>query len=121
MIDKPMEIISRQAVGAGTLGGRVSGDAKAMMLYEANKRSMAVSYLLWFFLGGLGGHRFYNGRTGTAVTQLLLTIFGVLLLFAFGLGIVLLIPLWIWVIVDAFLIPGWINLHNNTLASTLGS
>ena len=47
--------------------GSVSGDARAMMLFEANRKSMAVSYILWIFVGVFGGHRFYNGRIGTAV------------------------------------------------------
>ena len=68
----------------------------------------------------LGGHRFYNGRTGSAVTQLLMWLFGVMLLAAFGLGLLLLIPLGIWLLVDAFLIPGWVNAHNNALAQQLG-
>ncbi|WP_342621698.1 NINE protein, partial [Pseudomonas aeruginosa] len=25
-----------------------------------------TAYLLWFFLGGFGAHRFYLGKTGTA-------------------------------------------------------
>ena len=98
----------------------VSGDARAMMLYEANKRSVAVSYILWLFLGVLGAHRFYNGRTATAVTQLLMWIFGIMLVSALGLGLVLLIPLGLWLLLDAFLIPGWVNGHNNALAEELG-
>jgi TM2 domain-containing membrane protein YozV len=98
----------------------VSNDARAMMMFEANKKSVVVAYLLWFFVGSLGGHRFYLSKIGSAVAQLLLTIFGVLLLFAFGLGVVLLIPVWIWVLVDAFLIPGWIRVQNSMLASQLG-
>ena len=99
---------------------RISPDARAMMMFEANRKSMAASYVLWVFLGFLGGHRFYNGRTGTAVAQLVMWIFGFLLLGAFGLGLVLLIPLGIWVLVDAFLIPGWVTTHNTELAQQLG-
>jgi len=98
----------------------VSGDARAMMLFEANRKSMAVSYLLWFFVGVFGGHRFYNGRTGTAVTQLLMWIFGAMLVSVFGLGLLLLVPLGLWLLLDAFLIPGWVNDHNNLLARELG-
>lgn len=98
----------------------VSGDAQAMMMFEANKKSIAVSYVLWVFLGGFGGHRFYNGKTGSAVAQLLLTIFGILFLAAYGLGLLLLVPTGIWVLVDAFLIPGWIRNHNSLLAMQLG-
>ncbi len=97
----------------------VSGDARAMMMFEANKKSMGVSYLLWFFLGGFGGHRFYNGKTGSAVAQLLMTIFGIILLAAWGLGALLLIPVWIWWLVDAFLIPGWVRAQNMLLATQL--
>jgi TM2 domain-containing membrane protein YozV len=96
-----------------------SGDLKTMIVYDNNKKSMAVSYLLWFFLGGFGGHRFYNGRTGSAVAILLLNLFGILLAFV-GVGVLLLVPAWIWVLVDAFLIPGWVRSHNNLLAHQLG-
>jgi len=97
----------------------VSSDARAMMMYEANKKSMAVSYLLWFFLGGFGGHRFYNGKTGSAVAQLLLTIVGVLTTFVV-IGFALLAAVGIWWLVDAFLIPGWIRTQNSLLAAQLG-
>ena len=99
---------------------RISSDARALMLYNSNSRSMGLSYVLWIFLGGLGGHRFYNGKTGSAVAQLLMSIFGWLLLAA-GIGLALLVPLGIWVLVDAFLIPGWIRDHNNALALQLGA
>ena len=53
---------------------------QAEMLIEqkvANaQKSTGVAYLLWFFLGGFGGHRFYLGKTGTAVAQLIITIVG---------------------------------------------
>ena len=100
---------------------RISNDARAILLYNSNSKSMGVSYVLWFFLGGLGGHRFYNGKTGSAVAQLLMTIMGWVLLAAAGIGLVLLIPLGIWVLVDAFLIPGWIRAHNSALALQLGA
>ena len=99
---------------------RASADARALMLFEANRKSMTVSYLLWLFLGVLGGHRFYSGRTGTAVIQLLMWIFGVMSVSALGLGFLLLIPLGLWLLLDAFLIPGWVNAHNTALAEELG-
>ncbi|MDG2514463.1 TM2 domain-containing protein [Sphingobium yanoikuyae] len=57
----------------GSSGG---SNARQQMLYDANKKSVGVAYLLWFFLGGFGGHRFYLGQTGTAVAQLALLIIG---------------------------------------------
>lgn len=94
--------------------------AAQTMLYDANKKSVGVAYLLWFFLGGLGGHRFYAGKTGTAIAILALTIVGGLLAFA-GVGLFLLAIAGIWVLVDAFLIPGWIRNKNTLLATTLSS
>lgn len=57
--------------------------------------STAVAYLLWFFLGWIGGHRYYLGRPGSAVVQFLTVLM-------FGVGL-------IWVLIDAFLIPGMIR------------
>jgi len=72
-------------------------DARQLMLVDSEVRnagkSMFVAYVLWYFLGMFGGHRFYMKKTGSAVAQLILTItlIGVLVTF-------------IWWIVDAFLV-----------------
>lgn len=34
-------------------------------------KSVTTAYLLWFFLGLFGGHRFYLGKTGSGVLFLL--------------------------------------------------
>lgn len=85
-------------------------DVRAHMMYDANKKSVGASYLLWFFLGGLGVHRFYLNQTGTGVAQLLLGLLGWLPLF---LGWVV---LGIWLIVDLFLIPGMAADENMKMA-----
>jgi len=90
--------------------GGLSSDARAMMLFEANKKTAVVAYLLWFFVGLFGGHNFYLKRTGVAVTQLILS-----------LTIVGMLVTVIWVLVDAFLIPGWVRNQNNLLALQLGA
>jgi len=97
----------------------ISSDTRAMMLYEANKKSIVVAYLLWLIFGGAGGHRFYAGKIGSAIAQLLLLIFGVILTFVL-VGYVILSGLYIWVLIDAFLIPGWIRKQNSLLAMQLG-
>ncbi len=56
--------------------------------------SVAAAYLLWFFLGILSAHRFYLGRPGSAILQILL--FFVLVGF-------------LWLLVDLFLIPGMVR------------
>jgi TM2 domain-containing membrane protein YozV len=91
-------------------GGGLSHDTRVLLLYEANKKTALVAYLLWFFLGLFGAHNFYLERTGVAVAQLILSLT--------LLGMVITI---IWVIVDAFLIPGWVRRQNNLLATQLGA
>ena len=88
----------------------LSHDTRAMMLFEANKKTALVAYILWFFLGLFGGHNFYLKRTGVAVAQLILSITVI--------GMVITI---FWVFVDAFLIPGWVRRQNNLLAAELGA
>ena len=43
-----------------------------LMLYDANKKSLFVAYLLWCFLGWFGAHRFYLKRAAPAVVMLIL-------------------------------------------------
>lgn len=88
----------------------VLASARAHMMYDANKKSQGVAYLLCIFFGGLGAHRFYLGRTGTGAAQLVLWLLGWITLF------VAWIPLGIWVIVDLFLIPGIARQKNMELA-----
>ncbi|PVM85814.1 NINE protein [Caulobacter endophyticus] len=96
----------------------LSADTQALMAFEASKKSTGVTYLLWFLLGGLGGHRFYLGRTGSAVGQLVLNIFSWMTIW-FGLGFFTLAALGVWLIVDIFLIPGMAQEHNAALMKRL--
>jgi len=90
--------------------GGLSNDTRALMLFEANKKTALVANILWFFLGLFGTHNFYLGRIGVAVAQLILSLILVGLVITF-----------VWVIVDAFLIPGWVRRQNNLLAAQLGA
>lgn len=94
------------------------GDAAKLMMFEAQKKSMGVSYVLWFFLGGLGAHRFYLGRTGSAVGMLVLFFMSLLLVLVY-IGLLGFLALWVWQIVDAFLIPGIVREYNMQLAHAL--
>lgn len=84
------------------------------MVYEANRKDVLVAYLLWFFLPWVGAHRFYLGRPGSAVAQLVLAICGGLLLIVF-VGFLMWAALGVWILVDAVLIPGMVREHNLSL------
>ncbi|HWF76760.1 MAG TPA: NINE protein [Caulobacteraceae bacterium] len=87
-------------------------DTQQLQLIEqrvANDAPNAVvAYLLWFFLGLLGGHRFYLGRAGSGIVILLLTIFVI--------GLFISIP---WVLIDAFLIPGMMRQKRDEIRQRL--
>ncbi|EKE45162.1 TM2 domain-containing protein [Oceaniovalibus guishaninsula JLT2003] len=88
------------------------------MAFQNDRKSTGVAYLLWFFLGGFGIHRFYLGKTTSAVMMLLLSLFSWLTL-AFVIGFFTLAIWGIWMLVDLFLIPGMARAHNERLAASL--
>ncbi|WP_156459502.1 NINE protein [Brevundimonas sp. Root1279] len=98
----------------------LSADTQALMAFEANKKSTGVAFLLWFFTGGLGGHRFYLGKTGSAVGQLVLSVLGWVTIW-FVVGLLFLIPLGIWLLIDLFLISGMVESHNRELMLRLNA
>lgn len=81
-------------------------------------KSAGAAYLLWFFVGWAGAHRFYLGRPGTAVTMLLLNVVGWLTA-VFVIGFVFLAVFGIWWLVDLFLIGGMIEAQKNAVRSAL--
>ena len=58
-------------------------------------KSTLLTYVLWFFIGWLGAHRFYLGRPVSAI---------LFIITAGGFGI--------WWLIDAFLIPGMVRIEN---------
>ena len=92
-----------------------------LMQYDANKKSVLIAYLFWFFLGVLGAHRFYLTlkKTGMAFPGLIL--FSMIL---FGLeqqfGMLPFTILVVWVLVDALRMPWMVQKHNSALATRLG-
>lgn len=64
------------------------------------QKSQMAAYGLWLFLGIISAHRFYLGRPLSAILQILS--------YFFIIGFV-------WWIVDAFLIPGYIDQHRAKL------
>lgn len=87
-----------------------------MMRYDAAKKSAVVAYLLWFFLGWLGAHRFYLRRYLSGLIMFALWAVGTLLTVVFVGYIVLAVPVFVW-LVDLFLIPGMVQRFNEGLAT----
>jgi TM2 domain-containing membrane protein YozV len=67
-------------------------------------RTRATYILLGIFLGGLGIHNFYAGRTAAGVIQLLIILFT-------GWMIIPIPFVWLWVILELLLVTrdGWGN------------
>lgn len=66
------------------------------------QKSTGTTWLLWFFTAPFGGHRFYLGKTGTAVAMLLTL---------GGLGI--------WSFIDLFLINGMVKNTNDKIENEI--
>lgn len=69
-------------------------------------KNIVVAYLLWLCLGVFSAHRFYLGRPGTAILQIL----SYFVLIGF-----------LWWVIDFFLIPGMVRQENNELRVRLGA
>ena len=83
-------------------------DARELMLLESEVKNqgknMVVAYIMWYFLGIFGGHRFYMKRTGSAIAQLILSI-----------TIIGMFATFIWWVVDAFLLHTWVKDENRMI------
>jgi TM2 domain-containing membrane protein YozV len=69
-------------------------------------KNIIVAYLLSFFLGVFSAHRFYLGRPGSAILQIL----SYLVLIGF-----------VWLALDLFFIPGIVRVKNDALRSRLAA
>lgn len=84
-----------------------------MMRYDAHRKSTAVAYLLWFFLGSIGAHRFYLGSWGIGL--LILACTG-LSFVTFGLAGLVSLVIVIW---DLFTLPSQVRRLNERLIASL--
>lgn len=89
-----------------------------MMRFEANRSSVLVAYIIWFFLGLFGLHRMYLGRWVSGL--LMLALHGLSwLTWYIAIGVVGFALLGLWWLIDALLIPGMVRRANNALIDRL--
>jgi len=76
-------------------------------------KTIGTAYLLWFFLGGFSAHRFYLGFSTSAIVQLLVTPIGYAMLMSKSpAGFIFIAAGALWLLVDAFMIPGMVTKAN---------
>ncbi|MBM7598153.1 TM2 domain-containing membrane protein YozV [Virgibacillus halotolerans] len=78
----------------------LTAEQLSMVQSEAGRKekSKGVAYALWFFFGGIGGHRYYAGNIGYAIGMTLTV---------GGLGL--------WTLIDVFLIGKAIEKKNEEI------
>lgn len=84
--------------------------------FKQSNKSILLAYLLWFFLGYFGVHRFYLDRPTSGIIMLLCGLFSMLLF-------LLVIPpllMFVWWIIDACLIPLLANTKTTNITITQG-
>jgi TM2 domain-containing membrane protein YozV len=64
-----------------------------------------LAYVIWFLLGYFGAHRFYLGKKTSAIVMLVCGILSILL----AILVIPFIVMWVWWLVDAFLIPSMVR------------
>jgi TM2 domain-containing membrane protein YozV len=100
--------LAEERARALTSGGSGSGGGHA----PANpvfirEKSIGVAYLLWFFVGGLSVHRFYLGfSTSGAIQASLIPIAYAMMIAGSLVGALPLFASALWLLADAFMIPG---------------
>ncbi|MEQ8829544.1 MAG: TM2 domain-containing protein [Alphaproteobacteria bacterium] len=115
-----------------------------MMQYDAQKKSAGLAYVLWFFAGWLGIHRFYCGKTKSGLLQLFAGVGALIVMIvslaggmgaamsgdtaaadaaggATGLAMLVWAGVAVWIFVDVFFVGRWVSRHNVALANRLGA
>lgn len=72
--------------------------------FQGEQKSKMAAGLLGIFLGAYGVHNFYLGYIGKAVGQLILTVFGWLTSWIFGLGFIFISIAAIWGLIEGIMI-----------------
>ena len=83
----------------------------AQMRLEEQKKSPVVGYLLWWFLGFFGGHRFYMGDVGTGLVMLAITLASFMTMLIL-IGYIGLVVIFIWWIIDGIKLHQQVKNYN---------
>jgi TM2 domain-containing membrane protein YozV len=86
--------------------------AKQLALYELNKKSIGVAYLLGFVFGMIGIHCFYAKQPEHGLFRLAMCIL------SFGIPPLYFVCIAVF-IADAFLTVGWVNEYNDRILATI--
>ena len=89
-----------------------------MMRYDANKKSVLLAYLIWFFLGMFGLHRLYLGKITSGLVMLVFSLLSWALTLVL-IGYLGLVVVGLWWLIDALLIPGITRDANERLIERL--
>ena len=108
-----------QAGGGHAAAARATPRVQKQIVIVTQPKSMGIAYALWLFLGQLGLHRFYLGRVGSGIAQLLLGLVGWATVW-FVIGVIPLAILWIWLFVDLFLTASMVREANRTITAAVG-
>ena len=82
---------------------------------DTTEKSIVAAYVLWLALGAFGAHRFYLGERGTATALLLVTLMSVVLT-TVAIGFFTIWITVVWLLADAFLIPGMVQRRDRAFA-----
>ena len=80
------------------------------MRLEEQRKNVLIAYILWWFLGFFGAHRFYIGKE-KAIIMLLITIFSFITL-VISIGYIGLLVMFMWWIFDGIMLHKWVKIFN---------
>ncbi|MGB0575697.1 MAG: TM2 domain-containing protein [Alphaproteobacteria bacterium] len=99
----------------------MSDSNQDIMRYDANKKSLLIAYLLWFFFGVAGGHRLYIGSKKIGIAMLVYTLITIIPVISTVFALILWIPQVIICLIDLFKLPSFVRGFNNNLIDKIES
>lgn len=94
-------------------------EIKKILDLSIGRKSIVVALILWFFLGFLGVHRIYLGKTTSGIIMAIMTIVGWVTALVF-IGVFILLAVSIWWVVDFIVIIVAASKHNQAYDDLTG-